>query len=98
MEVFDPGHKEVSYTRFQRHFPNFEAVCKAIDDAQTAKVKQMFARIPEIWNTKDSSFSAHLVCCQPNHPSTEYLLNVACRLTRFKRAFQKNRVIDSLMH
>ena len=66
MEIFDPGHKEVLFTDFRRHFPNFEAVCKAIDDAQVAKVKQMFAKIPEIWNTKDTSFSPYLVCRQPN--------------------------------
>jgi hypothetical protein len=66
MEIFDPGHKEVPFARFRRHFPNFEAVCKAIDDEQIAKVKEMFAEIPEIWRTKDASFSTPLVCHQPN--------------------------------
>jgi hypothetical protein len=66
MEIFDPGHKEVPLERFQRNFPNFKPVCEAIDNAQIAKVKEMFAKIPETWHTKDQSFSAPLVCRQPN--------------------------------
>jgi len=62
MDLFDPGHKEVPFARFRRHFPNFKAVCKAIDDAQLAKVKEMLAKIPEVWRTKDTSFSAPFVC------------------------------------
>jgi hypothetical protein len=63
MDLFDPGYKEVPFTRFHQHFPNFETICKAIDDTQIAKLKQMFSKIPEIWRTKDTSFSAPLVCC-----------------------------------
>jgi hypothetical protein len=73
MDLFDPGHKEVPFARFRRYFPNSETVCKAIDDTQIAKAKQMLEKIPEIWSTRDTSFSAPLVCRE----STAFVMN-AC--------------------